>query len=191
MTSAGLSNLISNYGSLSGYGESSAYFGEVHQNRVGYSLWQRPDLYIKNSPVFNADKVVTPLLMMHNKEDAAVPFTEGVAFFTALRRLGKRVWMLQYDEGGHTVYLKKDAIQHTIRITQFFDHYLKGAPAPSWMLNGIPAKMKGIDDGLKLIEQKDTNGDWVTPQVGGLLTEEERKKVDAFKHRKPITVTFE
>ncbi len=103
MTSAGLSDLVSNYGSLKGDGRSNSFFGELHQTRIGNTLWQRPDLYIKNSPVLRANKVTTPLLMMHNKKDGAVPFTEGVEFFTALRRLGKKVWMLQCDEGDHTL----------------------------------------------------------------------------------------
>jgi len=147
---AGPSDFISNYGSVLGQGgESAQYFFEIHQSRIGPSLWQRPDLYIKNSPIFEADKVTTPLLILHNKADGLVPFAQGVELFTALRRLGKKVWMLQYDRSGHHVD-GKDAVDYTIRITQFFDHYLKGAPAPKWMTVGVPAKFKGIDSGLEL-----------------------------------------
>lgn len=116
---------------------------------MGASLWQRPDLYIKNSPVLRADKVSTPVLMMNNITDSDVPFAQGVEFFTALRRLGKVCWMLQYDKGDHSVS-DRNAQDLTVRMTQFFDHYLKGLPAPKWMVEGIPAKMKSIDNGFEL-----------------------------------------
>ncbi len=73
---------------------------------------------------------------------------QGVEMFLALRRLGKKVWMLQYDNGDHGVN-GKDAEDYTIRFTQFFDHYLKGAPAPRWMTEGIPANLKGIETGYE------------------------------------------
>ena len=73
----------------------------------------------------------------------------GVEFFTALRRLGKKAWMLQYDGQGHIVIFKA-AEDYSIRLAQFFNHYLKGAPAPVWMTKGVPARLKGVDDGLEL-----------------------------------------
>jgi hypothetical protein len=60
------------------------------------------------------------------------------------------------------------------------------------MLYGIPASQKGIEDGYELVKEKDPKtGTWVTPKEGGLLTDEEKKKVEALKHRKPVTVTIE
>ena len=150
---AGQTDFISGYGGLAygygGLGSSREMMYETNQSRIGATLWQRPDLYIRNSPVLKADQVRTPLLMMHNNKDGAVPFEQAVEFFTALRRLGKRVWMLQYDKEGHIVYAK-DAEDYTIRLTQFFDHYLKGEAAPEWMIRGIPARWKGIRDGYEL-----------------------------------------
>lgn len=174
MSSSGFSDQISQ-NLESGFG------AEQSQSRQPASLWARPDLYIKNSPVFFADKVETPLLMMNNKQDHAVHFEQGVEFFTALRRLGKKVWLLQYDGETHSLTEGKISLQHTIRVTQFFDHYLKGAPAPKWMVKGIPAKMKGIDDGLEL------EPPGVVPGPG-ILTPEEQKKVDSLKYRQPITI---
>jgi hypothetical protein len=86
--------------------------------------------------------------MMYNKLDPR-NFVQGVEFFTALRRQGKRAWLLQYDGGGHGINGEM-AVDFNIRLTQFFDHYLKDAPPPKWMTQGIPAKLKGIDDGLEL-----------------------------------------
>jgi dipeptidyl aminopeptidase/acylaminoacyl peptidase len=76
------------------------------------------------------------------KNDWAVPFSQGVEFFLALQRLRKNVWMLQYDREGHVILNKEARVQHAIRITQFFDHYLKGEPEPEWMRSGIPARCK-------------------------------------------------
>jgi dipeptidyl aminopeptidase/acylaminoacyl peptidase len=134
---AGLINLIGFYGAgfLSGTATGAA-FAERGQFRMGSSLWERPDLYIKNSPVFKIDQVTTPLLIMHNRKDANVPWYHGLELFSSLRRLNKKVWMLQYD-GGHIVF-DKEALDYTTRLTQFFDHYLKGALPPKWMMEGSP-----------------------------------------------------
>jgi dipeptidyl aminopeptidase/acylaminoacyl peptidase len=150
MSSSGWADLIGRYGSILLRGVSGHYTTEVDRSRIGATLWERPDLYIKNSAIFSADKITTPLLMMNNKRDDQVPFPLGVELFTALQRLGKKAWMLQYDEGEHMVY-GKGAIDLTIRVNQFFDHYLKGAPAPKWMVEGIPAYMKGFETGFELM----------------------------------------
>jgi dienelactone hydrolase len=154
ISASGIDDMISHYGSvfLGQEGVSLQVLYEAGQNRIGASLWQRPDLYIKNSPIFQADKINTPLLLMNNKEDAIIPFAQGVEFFTALRRLGKKVWMLQYDGEGHSLYNEKNKIDYTLRITEFFDYYLKNAVAPVWMSHGIPAQMKGIENGLELVK---------------------------------------
>ncbi len=86
---------------------------------MGASLWEIPELYIENSPIFKIDQVTTPILIMHNKKDDLVPWMQSVEFFTGLRRLGKKAWMLQYDQGGHGVG-GQDAIDFAIRLTQFF-----------------------------------------------------------------------
>jgi len=157
MSSAGVSDCISSYGSVLGRGPSRQHIYELTQSRIGATLWQRPDLYIKNSPIFRADKIKTPLLMMSNKGDAQVPFAQGLEFFTALRRLGKKAWMLQYDDGEHRVR-GNSACDLTMRMQQFFDHYLKGVPPPYWMTKGIPAKRKGIDNGFDLDTKVKTPG---------------------------------
>jgi len=149
-SAAGASDLIGMFGGvIDGPGASNNSYYELDQGRMGGSLWSSPDLYIKNSPVFGAEKVTTPLLMMNNKADGAVPFSQGVEFFTALRRFHKKVWMLQYDEGGHQV-AGSEAVDFTKRMIQFFDHYLKKAPAPEWMEKGVPANLKGKRSGLAL-----------------------------------------
>jgi dipeptidyl aminopeptidase/acylaminoacyl peptidase len=154
MSSSGVSDLVSDYVSLVHADESDHYFCETDQCGIGPTLWQRPDLYIEGSPIFHADRVSTPMLMMANRGDAAVPFSQGVEWFLGLRRLGKKVWMLSYDGAVHSLYDKEQKKDLTTRVTQFFDHYLKGAPAPKWMTEGVPANRKGIETGLEL----DTSG---------------------------------
>jgi len=119
----------------------------------GATPWERPDLYRKNSAVLNADKVTTPLLIMHNMQDNNIQWRQGVELYMALRRLGKKVWMLQYDNEYHGVH-GKNAVDYTIRLTQFFNYYLKDALPPKWMTQGIPASKKGIDTGYEF----DTTG---------------------------------
>jgi dipeptidyl aminopeptidase/acylaminoacyl peptidase len=149
-SSAGICNLVSGYGSLRGSGISSQYIYETHQGRIGKTLWEKPDLYIKNSPIFNADRVSTPLLIMHNKGDQSVPWSQGIEWFTALRRLGKKVWMLEYDDEGHGIGGKNNMIDFSIRLKQFFDYYLECKSAPKWMTIGIPAILKKKETGLEL-----------------------------------------
>jgi dienelactone hydrolase len=148
--SAGASDFISYYNGF--YREHSAqFYFEYGQGRLGYTLWEKPELYIQNSPIFKADQVQTPLLIMHNKDDGEVPFQQGIEWFTALRRLGKKVWMLQYDKEYHGINQQKNKTDFSIRVMQFFDHFLKGAPAPNWMVNGVPARLKGMETGLELM----------------------------------------
>ncbi|OQP66099.1 hypothetical protein A4R26_33540 [Niastella populi] len=141
----GHTDLISGYGALQGGGSARWHF-EIYQFRTQSTLWKNPEIFIKNSPIFNVPNISTPLLIMHPKGDPIVPWSQAVEFFNALHRLSKKVWMLQYDEGGHGIG-GKDAMDYTIRLTQFFDHYLKGTPAPKWMVSGVPARLKGIESG--------------------------------------------
>lgn len=148
-SAAGMTDMISDYGLVSHGGRSRRYFYEAGQTRMGKTLWEGWDQYVENSPVYSAPNVNTPLLMMHNQKDQQVPFSQGLEFFNNLRRLRKKVWLLQYDEGGHTVTGLEAADYHH-RLLQFFNHYLKGEPAPIWMTKGIPAVMKGIETGYSL-----------------------------------------
>ena len=151
---APVSNMTSAYGGIrweSGIVRQRQY--ERQQSRIGQSLWDGFDLYIENSPLFFADKVNTPLLIMHNDNDGAVPWYQGIEYFTALRRLGKEVYMLQYNGEEHNLIHRRNMKDLTIRLQQFFDHYLKGEPMPVWMKTGIPATEKGKNWGLDLSDE--------------------------------------
>lgn len=146
----GMSDLVMEYDNFINLHDEKGFFlPDDSYYGMGGTLWQHPERYIANSPIFNADKVTTPLLILHNKADMGVAFSQGVELFTALWELHKPAWLLQYDGDGHGVGIEHQP-DYTTRQMQFFDHYLKGAPAPKWMTDGIPPWMKGIDDGLEL-----------------------------------------
>lgn len=149
MSASGMTDFVSIYGSIIGDGYSRQCQYELNRDRMGATLWQIPELYIENSPVLRANAIETPLLMMTNKHDEDVPYQQGIELFTALRRLGKKTWMLQYDGQGHSV-MDKPADDFTVRVFQFFNYYLKDTLPPKWMTKGIPASLKGLDNGLEL-----------------------------------------
>ncbi len=127
---------------------------EHGQSRIGADLWSNTDLYIQNSPLFHLPNVHTPVVIMSNDADGAVPWYQGIEMFTALRRLGKPVWLLQYNDEAHNLVQRKNRKDISIREQQFFDHFLKGAPLPVWLDKGVPAVDKGRDWGLS-VQQAD------------------------------------
>jgi Prolyl oligopeptidase family len=125
---SGMSNAVQAYGDLFG-----PYFFESRQGRIGATLWQRPDLYIENSPVFKADKVIAAVLIMHTYSDN---FSYALQWYRDLHRLDKKVWMLDYEGNeNHTLEDPRNQLDYAIRLGQFFDYELKGAPEPKWMTN--------------------------------------------------------
>ncbi len=148
---APVSNMTSAYGGIRWRSGMSRMFQyERTQSRIGGTLWESTSEYLHNSPVFYADKIRTPLLMMHNDEDGAVPWYQGIEMFVAMRRLQKPAWMLNYNGQGHGLGREADRKDWAIRMQQFFDHYLMDAPAPVWMEEGVPAVLKGKTLGLEV-----------------------------------------
>jgi len=144
MAGAPVANMFSAYGGIRwGSGLNRQFQYERTQSRIGYTIWERPDLYIENSPLFHLPKVETPLMIMHNDGDGAVPWYQGIELFTGLKRLGKPAWLLNYNNDDHNLMRNANRIDLSIRMRQFFDHYLLDAPAPQWLKEGIPATVKG------------------------------------------------
>ena len=90
--------------------------------------------------------------MMHNDEDGAVPWTQGIELFVALRRLDRPVWLINYNGEPHNLTKWANKVDWATRMQQFFDHYLQGAPAPVWLKEGVPAREKGRTLGLELAQ---------------------------------------
>lgn len=148
MAGAPVSNMTSAYGGIrweSGVNRIFQY--EKEQSRIGGTLWDKFDLFVENSPLFFANKVNTPLLIMANDGDGAVPWQQGIEFFVSLRRLDKTVFMLNYNGDEHNLTKWPNRVDLSIRMKQFFDYYLKGDKMPDWMRDGIPATQKGLKNG--------------------------------------------
>ncbi|MFC7522837.1 prolyl oligopeptidase family serine peptidase [Parapedobacter sp. GCM10030251] len=143
-------NMTSAYGGIrwsSGMNRQFQY--ERTQSRIGATLWENPVLYIENSPLFHLPNVTTPVAIMSNDADGAVPWYQGIEMFTALRRLQKPVWLLNYNGEAHNLVQRQNRKDIQRRELEFFDHFLKGKPAAPWIEKGVPATLKGIDWGFE------------------------------------------
>jgi dipeptidyl aminopeptidase/acylaminoacyl peptidase len=143
-------NMISAYGGIRWEsGVSRMFQYEKQQSRIGAPLWEKPLRYLENSPIFFADKINTPVLIMHNDADGAVPWYQGIEFYMAMRRMDKPAWMLNYNGEPHWPVKLQNRKDFQLRMEQFFDHYLMAAPLPRWMRDGVPAIEKGIRQGYE------------------------------------------
>lgn len=137
-------NMTSAYGGIrweSGVNRQFQY--EKTQSRIGATLWEKPQLYIENSPLFSLPRVSTPVVIMSNDNDGAVPWYQGIEMFTAMRRLGKKVWLLNYNGEEHNLVQRRNRKDLSIREQQYFDWILKGEKPPTWITDGVPATEKG------------------------------------------------
>ena len=145
---APLTNMISMYSLIyKNTGGSNGAIFEASQGRFRGGYWDNWDAYYRNSPVFFAKNVKTPLMILHNDRDGAVDFTQGVEYYNTLRRLQKPVIMLEYVGENHGLRKPVNQRDYTVRMMEFFDHYLKGSAAPEWMTKGVP-RLK-MDEHLK------------------------------------------
>lgn len=134
---APVSNMTSAYSGIRhGTGIARQFQYETGQSRIGASLFAAPQKYIENSPVFYADRIQTPLMIMFGDKDDAVPWEQGVEMYLAMRRAGKDVVFLQYEDEPHHLKKYPNKLDYSIRMMQYFDHYLKGKPAPEWLSKG-------------------------------------------------------
>lgn len=153
---AGVTDNISSYLTLVPFASQTEHLDRYLQTEHAYgggaTLWEEKETYIESNAVLNADKITTPLLITHNKRDNQIAYRQGVELYMALRRLGRTSWMLEYENGRHGL-VGDDSRDFTIRLTQFFDHYLKGRPAPVWMTQGMPAGLTRKVSGFELDPQ--------------------------------------
>ncbi len=152
---APVANMTSAYGGIRwGSGMSRQFQYEQTQSRIGGTLWEKPMLYLENSPLFHLENVNTPVLILHNDEDGAVPWYQGVELFMGLRRLDKPAWLLNYNGEPHWPVKYPNRRDYAIRMQQFFDHFLMDAPMPAWMAEGVPAVEKGRSFGLEPVDDR-------------------------------------
>ncbi len=151
---APVGNMTSAYSGIRwGSGLPRQFQYERSQSRIGKTIFDDPYKFLENSPVFHARRVTTPMLILHNDNDDAVPWYQGIEFYLALRRNGKEAYLLNYNGEYHGLRRRADQKDYTVRMQQFFDHFLKGAPAPDWMAKGVPY-IDREDEKLKFQQQR-------------------------------------
>jgi dipeptidyl aminopeptidase/acylaminoacyl peptidase len=136
---APVGNMTSAYSGIRwGSGLPRQFQYEQTQSRIGKSLYEAPHKYLENSPIFHIDRVKTPMLLLHNDNDDAVPWYQGIELYLALRRSGKETYLFNYNGEFHGLRRRHNQKDFAVRMQQFFDHFLKGAAKPEWMIKGIP-----------------------------------------------------
>jgi dipeptidyl aminopeptidase/acylaminoacyl peptidase len=161
---ASVVDMISAYGGIRwGTGMSRAFQYEKTQSRIGAPPWEAPLQFIENSPIFWVEKVRTPYLTMHNDDDDAVPWYQGIEFFTALRRLGKEAYMFVYNGEKHGLRERENQKHWAVHMDEYFDHFLLGARRPDWMDTGVPYLEKGKRDITPLFGAKKIPSDRPRP----------------------------
>ena len=144
MAGAPVANMVSAYGGIRwGSGLNRQFQYESTQSRIGKTIWEAQESYIENSPIFHLPNVSTPLLIMHNDKDGAVPWYQGIELYNGMRRLNKPCWLLNYNDDDHNLTKLPNKIDLSIRMRQFFGHFLMNDQAPLWMLEGVKATEKG------------------------------------------------
>ncbi|WP_444106885.1 prolyl oligopeptidase family serine peptidase [Bacteroides sp.] len=151
---APITDMVTGYlGIRNGSGLPRYFMYEETQSRMGKTLWEAKDQYLASSAILEADKIHTPLLILHNDQDEAVAYEQGRALYLAMRRLQRPAWLLNYKGEGHFVLRRGAQKDWTIRMMQFFDYYLKGTKEPRWMKEGIHLRERGIDQKYDLLEK--------------------------------------
>ena len=139
-----VANMTSAYGGIRwATGMVREFQYEHTQSRIGATPWGDPLLYLENSPLFSVRDLHTPYLTIANDADDAVPWYQGIEFFTALRRLHKPAWMFVFNGEKHGLRQRDNQKYWTVRLDEYFDYWLQGAPEPAWMKQGVPYLQRG------------------------------------------------
>jgi dienelactone hydrolase len=153
VTGAPPTNLISFYNTLyRSTGTVQQGITEVGQVRMGTTPVEDFELYVSQSPVHHAHKITTPFMILHGTADGAVDWMQGLEFYNMARRLGKEVIFLSYPDEAHHLNQRNNQIDFQIRMMQYFDHYLKGAPAARWMTDGVPHLERDYADPREMVD---------------------------------------
>jgi dipeptidyl aminopeptidase/acylaminoacyl peptidase len=125
-----------------GSGQNNHSYDIYGQGRYGTDPFSNFELYRAQSPITWVETMDTPLLYLHGTNDGSVEYLQGMEFYNALRFLGKPIIFASYPEAGHHLSKLENQKDFMTRMEQFYDHYLKGAPAPDWMVHGVPYLQK-------------------------------------------------
>lgn len=143
VSGAPVSNMTSAYSGIRlGSGLARQFQYEKEQSRIGGNIIDSLDSYIRNSPIFFADQMNTPLLVMFGDIDEAVPWQQGIELYLAMRRFEKNCIFLQYEGEPHHPKKIQNQLDYSMRMKQFMDYYALGGEMPKWMMDGFKYKGK-------------------------------------------------
>ncbi len=135
---APITDLVSNYGNHHwSIGIAETDHIETGQQRMEVPLWEDLPAYIRNSAVFGVQNMKTPLMIEVGDSDGTVFWHQGVELYNVARRAKKDVVLLVYAGEDHGLRKKPNQLDYHRRIVEWFGHYLKDEPAPSWITNGL------------------------------------------------------
>jgi dipeptidyl aminopeptidase/acylaminoacyl peptidase len=123
-------DLAGDYGRMApGGGESNFMWSETGQGRMGTHPWGDLRRYLANSPYYQADKIHTPLLLIHGKKDETCAVEGAEKMFNALKRLGRTAELAVYDGEGHVpgTWSLVNAVDATQRMVEWLGTYMKPA----------------------------------------------------------------
>ncbi len=136
---APLTDMVSMFGSIywnSGNTDGSIFISS--QGRFTGSPNEVPEAYRRNSPQAFAQNLNIPFMILHNDRDGAVDFNQGITYYNHLRHLNKEVVLLEYVGENHGLARPANQKDYALRMTEWFDTFLRDQPAPEWLTNGIP-----------------------------------------------------
>ncbi|NRA93908.1 MAG: S9 family peptidase, partial [Psychroserpens sp.] len=136
---AGVSNLVQGFNiDIVRDGSNEQDYYMTSQGRLGTDPTSDTEMYLRESPVFNAQTMNTPLLLFHGTDDKVVQWEHSFGFYSILRYLKKPVVFLSYRGEGHGMRTEANRIDIQTRLKEYFDHYLKDAEPKKWMLEETP-----------------------------------------------------
>jgi dipeptidyl aminopeptidase/acylaminoacyl peptidase len=162
---APLTDMTSMFGSIywnSGNTDGSIFISS--QGRFTGGPNEVPAAYARNSPQTYAQNLSIPFMLLSNDRDGAVDFNQGITYYNHLRELNKEVVLLEYVGENHGLSRPANQKDYALRMTQWFDTFLRGQPAPDWITNGVPRlKMAEHLSGMRsLVDPKATQA---TPRI--------------------------
>jgi dipeptidyl aminopeptidase/acylaminoacyl peptidase len=136
---APLTDMVSMFGSIywnSGSTDASIFIAS--QGRFTGGPNDVPEAYARNSPQNFAQNLSIPFMLLSNDRDGAVDFNQGVTYYNHLRDLGKDVILLEYAGENHGLARPANMKDYNLRMTEWFDTFLRDQPAPEWLKDGVP-----------------------------------------------------
>lgn len=136
---APLTDMVSMFSSVywnTGSANQGIFISSQGRFRTGFA--QNPEAYLRNSPNRYAQNLSIPFMILHNDRDGAVDFNQGITYYNTLRELGKDVVLLEYVGENHGLARPTNQKDYAVRMQEWFDHFLRGMPAPDWLQQGVP-----------------------------------------------------